>query len=132
MLPDVLAAFRTLLAGAGTSAGSRVGHDVNSLTEPYITFRRDGAGSPRSSNQIDTARITLHCHAPTEPEAYTLALEVIDLLEPPEWSAGTYVGAVGDVFFTGGSRNAGPAELPEEFDIPGYLLSYLMHYAQAA
>lgn len=131
MLPDVMAATRTLLVSAGTSAGTQVGHDLNNPTGKYITFRRDGSGF-RSSNQIDTARITLHCHAPTEPEAHTLALEVIDVMEPTTWSSGTFVGAVGDVFFTGGSRNAGPAELPEEFDVPGYLLSYILHYAQAA
>lgn len=133
VLPDVLAAFRTLLVNQ-TSAGARVSQDLpRDPTFPYLTYRRDGGPRGSVDNRLDTARLTIHAWGATDEEAYTLALEVRDVLMPPSQASGTYTGAVGEVFFTGGELNAGPAAAPDELTAtPRYVMTFLMHYARAA
>lgn len=133
MLPDVLAATRTLLL-------DRTRANANVSTEPprggvahYLQIRRVGGPIGPAHNESDTARIHIDCEGPTEAEAYLLALEVRDVFMPPAQVVGTFVGAVGDTFFSGGELETGPSRMP---DPPGggarYLIGFLVHYARAA
>lgn len=69
----------------------------------------------------------------SKTEAYELALEVKEVLSPEEWPVGTYVGTVGGVAFSGGYEESAPRWVPDpDGDVPRYIQTFVMHYANAA
>jgi hypothetical protein len=130
-LPDVHPAFRQLLAGK-TRAGANVSTELpRGAAFPRIRYYRDG-GPYRGINTEDSARMVVESWGNTREEAYLLALEVKSVVSPEAWPVGTYVGAVGGVFFSGGYEEGEPRWVPDlEADTPRYIQSFVLHYRAA-